>query len=97
MGNCPQAHPMGTPVPDSAAHTVPSKAGTIFTCAQPQLLQLCCIPSSPRHPRGAEERTEKVLVQQIHKSFHLMIIYELDQKLITVVLKKEFLAAEQLA
>lgn len=75
----------------------PAKQGTILTCAQqhqPQLLQLCCIPSSPRHWRGAEEEQRKF---QFSKSFHLMIIYELDQKLITVALKKGFLAAKQLA
>lgn len=53
--------------------------------------------SQPARMSWRENRVRKALVQQNHKSFHSMIIYELDHRLMTVALKKEFLAAEQLA
>lgn len=68
-----------------------------------QASQLCCVPaaaaflSQPSRRSWRKTRDRKALVQQFHKSFHSMTIYELDHKLMTVALKKEFLAAEQLA
>jgi len=68
-----------------------------------QLPQLHRVPipaahlSQPSRRSWRKNRHRKALVQQIHKSFHSMIIYELDHKLMTVALQKEFPAAEQLA
>lgn len=93
-------------MPASAVHTDLRKARRTLklphcnlspTLAAPPHPLPAALLSHPSRRSWSKNRDRKALVQQIHKSFHSMIIYELDHKLMTVALKKEFLAAEQLA
>lgn len=102
----PSTQSPGTHVPGSAVHADLCEVRRTLkpACSDlgPTLAALLRTPPScPSLPASRrswrKNRNRKALVQQIHKSFHSMIIYELDHKLMTVALKKEFLAAEQLA